>query len=143
MLITQTEILLAIHRHTSLTVCCVRHHFLSVYAYAHIVSFPNEQLLGTRLALTLVCTKGVGVFLGAYGIVSFTVQQRCKHLSCLLFTSVYNLSFFVYLCLLTVYLLTVNVNALKTVPSEYLETSNKPICLVQCLQPWYKLLMIM
>ena len=52
MLITCTEVILVIHRHTSLLSVAVGHHFLFVYACAHIVSFPNDQLLGTRLAPT-------------------------------------------------------------------------------------------
>ena len=52
MLITWTEIILAIHSHTSLLSVAVGCHFLSMYACAHVVSFPNDQLLGMRLALT-------------------------------------------------------------------------------------------
>ena len=52
MLITRTEIILAVHSHTSLLSVAVGCHFLSVYAWAHVVSFPNDQLLGTRLAPT-------------------------------------------------------------------------------------------
>ena len=52
MLITQTEIILAIHRHTSLLSVAVGRHFLSMYACTHIVPFPNDQPLGTRLAPT-------------------------------------------------------------------------------------------
>lgn len=69
-----------------------------------------------------------------------SIIQECKHLSCLLFTSVINLSLlfiFVY-----IYLLIVNVNALKTLPlrrvSKYLTSQevpvrNQPIWLVQWL----------
>ena len=44
--------ILAIHSHTTLLSVAVGRHFLSVYACAHIVSFPNCRLLGTRLAPT-------------------------------------------------------------------------------------------
>ena len=50
MLIIHTEIKLAIHSHTSQLSVAVGRHFLPVYACAHIVLFPNDQLLGTRLA---------------------------------------------------------------------------------------------
>ena len=50
MLITRTEIILAIHRHTSSVP--VWHHFLSMYTCGDIVSFPNHQLLGMRLTPT-------------------------------------------------------------------------------------------
>ena len=52
MLITQTEIILVVHRHTGLLSVAVGRHFLFVYTCTHIVRFPNDQLLGTRLALT-------------------------------------------------------------------------------------------
>ena len=52
MLITRTEIKLAIHSHTSQLSVAVGRHFLPVYACAHVVLFPNDQLLGTRLAPT-------------------------------------------------------------------------------------------
>ena len=52
MLITRTEIILAMHMHTSLLSVAVGHHFLSVYACARIVSFPNDHFLGMRLAPT-------------------------------------------------------------------------------------------
>ena len=52
MLITRTEIKLAIQSHTSQLSVAVGRHFLPVYACAHVVLFPNDQLLGTRLAPT-------------------------------------------------------------------------------------------
>ena len=52
MLITWNEIILAVHRQTSQLSVAVGCHFLSVYACAHIVSFPNNPLLGMRLAPT-------------------------------------------------------------------------------------------
>ena len=52
MLITRTEIILLVHSHASQLFVAVGRHFLPVYAYAHIVKFPNDRLLGTRLAPT-------------------------------------------------------------------------------------------
>ena len=52
MLITRTEIILAIHSHTSQLSVAVGRHFLPLYACAHVVSFPNDRLLGMRLAPT-------------------------------------------------------------------------------------------
>ena len=51
MLITQTEIIPAIHSHTSLLSIAVGCHFLSVYACADIL-VPKPPQLGTRLVLT-------------------------------------------------------------------------------------------
>ena len=55
MLITRNEIILAIYSHTSQLSVTVGRHFLSVYACPYIVSivsFPNNALLGMRLAPT-------------------------------------------------------------------------------------------
>ena len=52
MLITRTEIILSVHSHARQLFVAVGRHFLPVYAYAHIVKFPNDRLFGTRLAPT-------------------------------------------------------------------------------------------
>ena len=52
MSITWTEIILAIYSHTSLLSITAGCHFLSLYACACIVSFPNHRLLRMRLAPT-------------------------------------------------------------------------------------------
>ena len=52
MLITRTEIILAIHSYTSQLSVAVGHHFMPVYACTYVGSFQNERLLGTRLAPT-------------------------------------------------------------------------------------------
>ena len=52
MLITRAEIILAVHSHTNQLSVAVGRRFPPVYACAHVFSFPNDQLLGTRLAPT-------------------------------------------------------------------------------------------
>ena len=49
--ITWTEVIQAIHSHTSLLSIAMSCHVLVVYACTHVVLFPNHFLLGTRLAL--------------------------------------------------------------------------------------------